>query len=598
MGLQSRLIRYRPSRRAAVAIGLTATILLAGAVGGAAAGVAGVRAERHLRQAAVVFGQLQAQLEAGQASAARRTLSRLRTETGAARAATGGLAWRAGGGLPWLGDDVRAVGTVAATLDDLVRDGLTPLVRAAGSLDPAALAPRGGRVPLSALGQAEPLLRAADAAVRRAHGRVSGIPSGGLRPGVRAAVGQLRDRLGRAASVTGTAARTAAALPAMLGADGPRTYLMFFQNLAEVRATGGLPGAYVIVRADRGTVRLLEQGTAATDMKTFPRPVLPLGRAMRALYTDRLATFPGDVNFTPHFPTAAALLREMYRRRSGRIVDGVLATDPVALSYLLRVTGPVAVPGGPALTARTAVRQLLADAYARAQSNAAQDRYFADAARAVFDMLTHRPGDPRALIAALARAAGERRLLVWTAHPAEQRTVAGTVLEGALPTTDGDRPTVGVFLNDGGGSKLSYYLTHAAELTESPCRRAGRRELRLRVRLGTTAPAAGLPDSVLGLGLAGRYTTRTNVVVFAPAGGAVGSATVDGTARPLGTGTERGRAVGVVTLDLRPGSAKTVEMTLLTSADASSGRPRLWTTPGTKPWAITVKTPRRCTPQR
>jgi hypothetical protein len=41
----------------------------------------------------------------------------------------------------------------------------------------------------------------------------------------------------------------------------------------------------------------------------------------------------------------------------------VLATDPVALSYLLAVTGPVTVPGGQTLTATTAVRELLSDAY-------------------------------------------------------------------------------------------------------------------------------------------------------------------------------------------------------------------------------------------
>ena len=34
----------------------------------------------------------------------------------------------------------------------------------------------------------------------------------------------------------------------------------------------------------------------------------------------------------------------MYRVHSGRRVDGVVATDPVALSYLLQATGPVLLP--------------------------------------------------------------------------------------------------------------------------------------------------------------------------------------------------------------------------------------------------------------
>ena len=60
----------------------------------------------------------------------------------------------------------------------------------------------------------------------------------------------------------------------------------------------------------------------------------------------------------------AALARAMYRRREGVSVDGVLATDPVALSYLLHVTGPVRVPQGRPLSAGNAVSMLLSEAYA------------------------------------------------------------------------------------------------------------------------------------------------------------------------------------------------------------------------------------------
>ena len=91
---------------------------------------------------------------------------------------------------------------------------------------------------------------------------------------------------------------------------------------------------------------MVGQGTASNDLGGFDSPVLRLDPAMRQLYTDRLGIHPADVNFTPHFPTTAILAREMYRRRSGHVVDGVVATDPVALAYLLRATGPVPLPSG------------------------------------------------------------------------------------------------------------------------------------------------------------------------------------------------------------------------------------------------------------
>ena len=38
----------------------------------------------------------------------------------------------------------------------------------------------------------------------------------------------------------------------MLGGDGPRNYLLVFQNNAEIRATGGLPGSWAEVHAEDG----------------------------------------------------------------------------------------------------------------------------------------------------------------------------------------------------------------------------------------------------------------------------------------------------------------------------------------------------------
>jgi hypothetical protein len=383
----------------------------------------------------------------------------------------------------------------------------------------------------------------------------------------------------------------------MLGVSGPRTYLVLFQNLAEVRATGGIPGVFAVVRADRGVVRLVGQGTAAADLGSFAEPVLPLDPAMRSLYTDRLGIFPADVNLTPHFPTAAVLAAQMYRLRSGIAVDGVLATDPVALSYLLRATGPLPMPTGPPLTADNAVRLLLSDVYARTtstnetQSAAEKSKYFAAATKSGFEALNRGIPDPAAALAEVARAAGERRLLLWSAHDDEERAIAGTVLDGVMPTQDGARPTVGVFLNDGSGAKLGYYIVPAARLTIAGCQADGRRELDLRVTLHSTAPPSGLPRYVLGLGLSGDpYTVRTNVLVFSPAGGSVVNARLDGSPAPLGTGIERRRAVGVLTVDLKPGASRTVELTLLTeplpTGRASAVKPDLWVTPGVNPWRI------------
>jgi hypothetical protein len=567
-------------------------------VGAGWVGVEAWQAKGHLQTAAGLFGQLQTQISHRDLSAAKGTLVALQVETRAARDATDGPEWTVGGHLPFMGDDLAAVRVVSAVLDDLVENGLPPLLDVASKLDPATLAPHAGRVDLASLTAAAPRIAAGLAVVQRAQASVAKIDTGELAGQLGAAVGQLADGLARVERLTATANRAAVLLPGLLGADGPRNYLVLFQNNAEVRATGGMPGAYIVLHADDGAVSITQQGTAAKDLRVFDSPVQSIGPDMQALYTDRPAIFPADVNLTPDFPTAAALARAMYQKRFGVAVDGVFATDPVALSYLLGVTGAVKLPEGEPLTGQNAVRVLLSEAYAKYPNPDDQDAYFAGAARATFDALIKGQANPEGILTELARAAGERRLLMWSADPREQAALAGTVLEGRLPADDGAHPTVGVFLNDGSGAKLSYYLTTAAALAVGDCDQDGSRELQLRLTLGSTAPAAGLPAYVTGLALAGqKYTSRTNVMIFSPTGGGVAGITRDGQEVPFGAGVERGRGVGVLTVELPPGSTQTYDVTLQSGVlpqRQGAVVPRLWTTPGIRPWKSNVTGSSRC----
>jgi hypothetical protein len=193
------------------------------------------------------------------------------------------------------------------------------------------------------------------------------------------------------------------------------------------------------------------------------------------------------------------------------------------------------------------------------------------------------------VLAGLIRAAAERRLLVWSGHDAEQARIRGTVLDGALPERDGSSPTVGVFLNDGTGAKLSYYLRQSAEVSAGDCLADGRRMLKLTVTLRSAAPARGLSRDVLGIGLGGRpYTIRTNLMVFSPSGGGVGEATVDGHPVSVGSGIDHRRSVAVLTVYLPPGASKTIAFSLFTGVqprDVSAPvQVDLRLTPTADPW--------------
>ncbi|MGN9778491.1 DUF4012 domain-containing protein [Micromonospora sp. H33] len=580
---RSRRRRRARLRRALLAALVAGSVLL---VSGGWVGFRGWQARAHLVNAAGLARDLSNQVVTGDTERAQRTLAALQEQAGAARAATDDPGWWLGRQAPYAGDNLAAVRHIAVAIDDLARDAFPPLLRT----DLTALLPREGRLDVARVRTVSAELKVIDDAVQGTRVRLAEVPTDGLVEQVRRALAELRGEIDRLAGLTAAADQATRLLPPLLGIDGPRTYLLVSQNPAELRATGGMIGAYAMLHADRGRVRLGRQGTSASLGRFTPPLKIPA--QVRASWGDLPGIYPADVNLSPHFPTAAALYREMVRRKTGTTVDGVLAVDPVVLSYLLKATGPVVVPGGVSLAGDTVVRTLLSEAYQRLD-NEEQDDFFGTAAAAVFDTLFKNNVNLRALLSAFDRAVTERRILFWSARPEEQRTLGDSRVAGVLPEKD-TVPTVGVFLNDGSGAKLGYYLRPEATLTVGDCQSDGGRELRLRVTLRSSAPKSGLSKSVLGLGLAGDpYTVRTFVSVHSPAVGAVLGARLDGVDVAVGSGLERHRQVATVKVEVGPGASRTLEVTLLT-AKTGSGAAELWLTPTATPWTTQVVTAPSC----
>ncbi|WP_346116175.1 DUF4012 domain-containing protein [Micromonospora coerulea] len=549
-------------------------------------GFRGWQARAHLLNAAGLARELSAEVIGGDAGRAQRTLAALQEQAGAARAATGDPGWWLGRRTPYAGDDLTAVRQIAVAIDDLARQAFPTLLRA----DLASLVPREGRLDLARLRTVSVELAGADRAVEQTRSRLAAVPTDDLFAQLEEALSSLRAGIDRLAELTGAADQAARLLPPLLGADGPRRYLLVSQNPAELRATGGMFGAYAVIQADGGRVALTRQGSSA-ELARF-NPPLRVDPTLRRLWNDLPGIYPADVNLGPDFPTAAALYREMVRRRTGITVDGVLAVDPVVLSYLLKATGPITVPGSSALVADSVVRALLSDAY-RDLDTREQDAYFAASAAAVFDAFLTRSVDVRSVLSAFDRSVAERRILFWSVHPEEQRVLGNSRLTGTLPEQD-TVPTVGVFLNDGSGAKLGYYLRFSASLTVGDCQSDGRRELRLRVAVHSTAPRSGLSDSVTGLALSGDpYTARTFVSVYSPAGGAVLTGRLDGKVGTVGSGTDHRRQVAVARVEVKPGATRTLDVTLLTGK-TSAGTAELQLTPTATPWTTQVVSAPRC----
>ncbi|HEY3438838.1 MAG TPA: DUF4012 domain-containing protein [Actinotalea sp.] len=525
-------------------------------------GVDALRARTDLVEAAALVGRLQDEVLSGDRGAAGQTLTQLQARSAAARDTTHGPHWSLASRLPWVGAEVHAVQVVSEVVDGLAVKALPGLLDATALVDPSTLAPVGGRVDLAPLEAAAPAVLAADRELQQASTRLADLQGDDLWGAVARPVDDLTAKVDGVAATTATAARAVRLLPAMLGADGPRTYLLLVQNTAEPRATGGIPGAVILLRAQDGAVQVVEQ-RAGGPLIDLPSPVLPLTSAESALFGDDLAADMRDVTFTPDFPRSAQIARAIWSQQVGGDVDGVLSVDPQALGLVLGSTGPVPIEPGPvadaaggALTSANAASVLLSTVYLALADPPAQDAFFARTAASVFAAVATGQGGAGSTVQALAEAARQGRLMVWSAHPEEQEDLAGTVLSGELLGRHGATPVVGLYVNDAHADKMGFYLRTEVAVDSTACRADGSQALTVTVRLTSTAPAGGegLPPYVTGTDAelpAGDL--RMNVLLYAPAGGRVEGVTVSTGEPGVTSQVHDGLAVAGRTVQISPG---------------------------------------------
>jgi hypothetical protein len=201
-----------------------------------------------------------------------------------------------------------------------------------------------------------------------------------------------------------------AALPSLLGANGPVDYLLLAQNPDELRATGGFISAVGILTLDHGEHSAIDMQNSPTvdDIvnQVYPEPPQPLLRYMNSeMWLFR------DSNWSPDFPTSAKLARDLYALGQRREYANVIAFDPFAVEQLLAAIGPVTVGDSPAPISAKNVIAYLRSEHDLAQS-AAKKAYIGRLANAMAAQIEAQSNqvDLWKLLAALRRVLNERHL--------------------------------------------------------------------------------------------------------------------------------------------------------------------------------------------
>jgi hypothetical protein len=562
-----------------------------------------------LTAASLLLPEFKNQLLMKDESAAEEALQQLQAHTDAAQAAANDPLWKAAAAVPLIGPNFSAASELALSAGDVVEGTAKPLLHVFRTVQYENLTPVDGTFDVAPLAAASPTIVAAANTVELTHSRLADLDSSQLLAEISGPLHQTLAALDELRTTLNIAADSSKVLPSMLGSHEARNYLVLVQNNAEIRATGGLPGALAVLRVEHGSIQLAAQSSGSALGKFAPP--IDVDPTQSLIYTNRLGSFISDVNLTPDFPTAAQSAKQMWEKRFGSSIDGVVAIDPVVLSHILDASGPVEVPvpsgstrsGGfpAALTADNVVQTLLSDVYRNVDSNNSQDAYFASASEQIFKALASGKVPGVKLVPALAKSAAENRVYIWSDHKIEQQVLKTVSIGGAASGPNVGGASFGVYFNDGTGAKMDYYVKRTVQLVQE-CTGDDYGQVKVRITSTNTAPAdaaTSMPAYVTGGGLYGvpPGTVRTNVIAYGPVQSNVETANVDGKKVSFAANRHANRPVGTVTVTLAPGQSSTVEMTF--GKIVQHTEPKLVVTPTVQPVdeVVLATEPAVCVPE-
>lgn len=309
--------------------------------------------------------------------------------------------------------------------------------------------------------------------------------------------------------------------PELLGADGPRSYLVLLVNNAELRGSGGVLTGIGILSLDNGRLGIREF-SSVHDLEGR-RPYFEVDAP--AEYERRFATYKANTSlllnttFSADFPDVAEVSARIYKRLSDVQVDGVLQVDPHGLAALMKPGPEIVVAEGLTLDKDEVADFALSDAYGAFDSQTERREALLTIGRAVFANVLSEGSLDADSLERIGEAAAGGHLKFAPFHSAANQVLgaSGALWDMAPPRGDDVMVTA---QNFGGGervgSKLDYWIDRGVS-HECSIRQDGSGscttevELRNETPRGLTRYVAGSPYGLL----------RSYVEIFVPGAGEV-----------------------------------------------------------------------------
>jgi hypothetical protein len=329
-------------------------------------------------------------------------------------------------------------------------------------ISPANAQLRGGERLIATLNAVQPFMPKITADLQKAKKYADAVDASFLPSGQQASFLKSRSQISDGVAGALEFERLAPVLLEILGANGPRNYLVENIDPAELRAGGGFVGSYIMLGANKGQIKLGASGNVY-DID-YPYPVK--GQRTFVAPPNSLNEFAthgwvfGDSNFYPDFPASARVGQDLFKRETGKSVDGVIGIDFWAVAEMLYVTGPVAVPEyNVTVEAKTFPDVVVHRLLTEAGNVPGKKTFFPVVAAHVLDRLTSLgSGDWSNMIGHLNAAVTQRHMQVYFNNPPAQAEMGNIGWNGRqLAPSPGLELMQEVEANYG-GNKANYWL--------------------------------------------------------------------------------------------------------------------------------------------
>jgi hypothetical protein len=237
-------------------------------------------------------------------------------------------------------------------------------------------------------------------------------------------------------------------LPDALGANEPRRYLLIFQNVDEIRATGGFISAAGVMTLDQGKIVALSfsDSLGVDDLsKPHPFPPTPLTEYMQAgVWMFR------DTNWSPDLPSAARVMQSLYALDQGVTTDGVITVDETAVMRFLDALSGLDLPTYQVRVTSVNIMPLIKQYYGQpigvGGTRSPEDHswyahrkdFMGEVLRTFIARLQVERLDLNVWAQTLTTTARERHVQVYFASPEAEALLKHYQLDGAIPRVPGE----------------------------------------------------------------------------------------------------------------------------------------------------------------